>query len=160
RCWRRRRPSRGRRPRRRSPGAGPAWSRACWPRCRRPRAPRSVGSPTGSWRCRWPPDQRQGRSLRARVPSPSLELGRSVATADACPRGLRSRGIIPRMTDLHLVDLARLSADVEVAAKEYAAADPFPHIVVDDVLRPDAFAAAVADFPAVDDEFWKGYLHV
>jgi hypothetical protein len=47
-----------------------------------------------------------------------------------------------------------------VAAKEYAAADPFPHIVIDDVLHPDAFAAAVADFPAVDDEFWKGYLHV
>ena len=64
------------------------------------------------------------------------------------------------MTDLELVDLARLQAEVGVAAKEYAAADPFPHIVVDDVLRPEAFAAAAADFPAVDDEFWKGYLHV
>jgi hypothetical protein len=70
------------------------------------------------------------------------------------------RGIIPRMTDLELVDLPRLCADVDVAAKEYAAADPFPHIVIDDVLRPEAFAAAVADFPGIDDEFWKGYLHV
>jgi len=59
------------------------------------------------------------------------------------------------MTDLALVDLARLQAEVGVAAKEYAAADPFPHIVVDDVLRPEAFAAAAADFPTVDDEFWK-----
>src|SRR6185369_12425317 len=39
------------------------------------------------------------------------------------------------MTDLQLVDL-------------------------DDVLRPSGFAAAVADFPGIDDEFWKGYLHV
>lgn len=64
------------------------------------------------------------------------------------------------MTDLQLVDLDRLRGDVDVAAKEYAAADPFPHIVIDDVLRPDAFAATVADFPGIDDEFWKGYLHV
>lgn len=64
------------------------------------------------------------------------------------------------MSDLELLDLARLRAEVGVAAKEYTAADPFPHIVVDGVLRPEAFAAAAADFPAVDDEFWKGYLHV
>jgi hypothetical protein len=70
------------------------------------------------------------------------------------------RGIIPAMTDLQLVDLARLRSDVDVAAKEYAAAVPFPHLVVDDLLRPEAFAAAVRDFPGIDDEFWKGYLHV
>jgi len=64
------------------------------------------------------------------------------------------------MTDLQLVDLDRLRGDLDVAAKEYAAADPFPHIVLDDVLRPSGLAAAVADFPGIDDEFWKGYLHV
>jgi hypothetical protein len=64
------------------------------------------------------------------------------------------------MADLQLVDLQRLRDEVGVAAKEYAAASPFPHIVIDGVLRPEAFAAAAADFPAVDDEFWKGYLHV
>ena len=42
----------------------------------------------------------------------------------------------------------------------YAAAEPFPHIVLDDVLRPEAFEAAAAEFPGIDDEFWKGYLHV
>jgi len=68
--------------------------------------------------------------------------------------------IIPRMTDLQLVDLRRLAAGVDVAAKEYAAADPFPHLVIDDVLHPEAFAAAAADFPGTDDAFWKGYLHV
>jgi hypothetical protein len=64
------------------------------------------------------------------------------------------------MSELALVDLARLRADLEVAAKQYAAAEPFPHVVIDDVLRQEAFAAAVADFPGTDDEFWKGYLHV
>jgi hypothetical protein len=64
------------------------------------------------------------------------------------------------MTDLTLVDLAGLRGDLDVAAKEYAAAEPFPHIVVDDVLRPEAFRAAVAAFPGIHDEFWKGYLHV
>jgi hypothetical protein len=64
------------------------------------------------------------------------------------------------MTDLQLVDMVRLRTDLDVSAKEYAAAAPFPHLVVDDVLRPEAFDAAVADFPGIHDEFWKGYLHV
>ena len=70
------------------------------------------------------------------------------------------RGIIPPMTDLTLVDLQRLRSDLDVSAKEYAAAEPFPHLVIDDVLRPEAFAAAAAAFPGIDDEFWKGFLHV
>ena len=70
------------------------------------------------------------------------------------------RGIIPPMTDLTLVDLPRLQGDLDVSAKEYAAAEPFPHIVIDEVLRPEAFRAAVDGFPGIDDEFWKGYLHV
>jgi hypothetical protein len=64
------------------------------------------------------------------------------------------------MTDLRLVDLARLRAGLDVAAKEYAAAEPFPHLVLDDVLFPSAFRSAVAEFPGTADEFWKGYLHV
>jgi hypothetical protein len=65
-----------------------------------------------------------------------------------------------RMTGLSRVDLDGLRTDLDVKAKEYAAATPFPHIVLEDVLFPEAFAAAVADFPAQDDPFWKGYLHV
>jgi 2OG-Fe(II) oxygenase superfamily len=64
------------------------------------------------------------------------------------------------MTDLTLVDLTRLRSDLDVSAKEYAAAEPFPHLVIDGVLRPEAFSAATADFPGIHDEFWKGYLHV
>ena len=32
--------------------------------------------------------------------------------------------------------------------------------MLDDVLHPSAFDAAVAGFPGIDDEFWKGYVHV
>lgn len=58
------------------------------------------------------------------------------------------------------VDLERLEAALPQASAAYRAADPFPHVVLDDVLRPEAFAAAVAEFPGTDDEFWRGYLHV
>ncbi len=59
-----------------------------------------------------------------------------------------------------LVDMARLTDNVDQAGAEYRAAEPFPHIVLDDVLHPAAFRAAVADFPAIRDEFWKAYVHV
>ena len=63
-------------------------------------------------------------------------------------------------TALKLVDQTRLNADLAADAEAYRAAQPFPHIVLDDVLHPEAFASAVRDFPGIDDEFWKGYLHV
>ncbi|MFQ6172588.1 2OG-Fe(II) oxygenase [Oryzobacter sp. R7] len=59
-----------------------------------------------------------------------------------------------------LVDLGRLRAELPRRSAEYAAAVPFPHTVVDDVLTTEAFEAAVAEFPGVDDPFWRGYLHV
>ncbi|CAM3250034.1 2OG-Fe(II) oxygenase [Nocardioides dubius] len=64
------------------------------------------------------------------------------------------------MTADRLVDLAPLHADVDTLAAEYAKAAPFPHVVIDDVLTPEAFAGAVAEFPAIGDEFWKGFIHV
>jgi hypothetical protein len=64
------------------------------------------------------------------------------------------------MNELRLVDLEALQHDLELKAKAYQTAEPYPHIVLDDVLHPDAFAAAVRDFPGIEDEFWKGYLHV
>jgi hypothetical protein len=63
-------------------------------------------------------------------------------------------------TALELVDMTRLTTDLARSRAEYQGAEPFPHIVLDDVLRRAAFEAAVADFPGIDDEFWKGYVHV
>lgn len=59
-----------------------------------------------------------------------------------------------------ILDLAVLQSQLPQARGEYAAAQPFPHIVIDDVLTPAAFKAAATEFPAIKDDFWKGYLHV
>lgn len=64
------------------------------------------------------------------------------------------------MTSHTLVDFAALRADLEAKKAQYASAGPFPHIVLDDVLTPSAFALAAAEFPGIRDPFWKGYLHV
>lgn len=59
-----------------------------------------------------------------------------------------------------LIDFDRLTSDMGTTRARYQAVNPFPHIVLDDVLTQEAYAAAVAEFPDVDDPFWKGYLHV
>lgn len=64
------------------------------------------------------------------------------------------------MPENELIDYARLESGLEGKTSAYSAASPFPHIVLDDVLTPAAFKQAVEVFPGIDDEFWKGYLHV
>ena len=59
-----------------------------------------------------------------------------------------------------LIDYQRLRRDLPGSAAVYVAADPFPHTVIDGVLTQEAFDGVVAEFPAVDDPFWRGYLHV
>lgn len=53
------------------------------------------------------------------------------------------------------------SADLLTKAKErrgdYAAADPYPHIVFDDLLPSDALDRVLADFPNPSDPVWKKY---
>ncbi|MCW2756666.1 MAG: 2OG-Fe(II) oxygenase superfamily protein [Nocardioidaceae bacterium] len=64
------------------------------------------------------------------------------------------------MTVGTLIDFASLRDRLDEHKAQYAAASPFPHLVLDDVLTPEAFADAVEQFPGIKDEFWKGYLHV
>lgn len=64
------------------------------------------------------------------------------------------------MNQLTLVDLAPLLEQLPQLREQYAAGDPFPHIVLDDVLFPDAFGKAAAEFPALRDSAWQGYLHI
>jgi hypothetical protein len=59
-----------------------------------------------------------------------------------------------------LVDLGTLRSRVPELAEQYRSAQPFPHIVLDDVLFAEAFTRAAEEFPALHDPFWKGYLHV
>lgn len=59
-----------------------------------------------------------------------------------------------------LVDLGTLQSRLPELAEQYRSAQPFPHVVLDNVLFADAFTRAVEEFPAMRDPFWKGYLHV
>ena len=59
-----------------------------------------------------------------------------------------------------VVDLDELGRRFRAEHDTYAVAAPFPHVVLDDLLRPEAFAAAVAEFPSDDGSHWTKYLHV
>ncbi len=61
---------------------------------------------------------------------------------------------------LRLIDFGRLENELPTLRERYAAASPFPHVVLDDVLSAAAFQRAAGEFPAVTDASWKGYLHV
>jgi len=64
------------------------------------------------------------------------------------------------MPENDLIDFDHLAAELDEKAIAYRSARPFPHIVLDGVLRPEVFDKAAAEFPGIRDEFWKGYLHV
>ncbi len=64
------------------------------------------------------------------------------------------------MAENALIDFTTLESGMDEKAAAYRSAQPFPHIVLDDVLVPEAFDKAVGEFPGIKDEFWQGYLHV
>ena len=53
-------------------------------------------------------------------------------------------------------DLVRLA---NARKEEYAAADPFPHVVIDDFLSPAQVNEILADFPPSDASFWTNHHH-
>lgn len=60
----------------------------------------------------------------------------------------------------YVFDPAALAAYARDGAAGYAAADPFPHAVIDGLLRPEAAAALVKAFPGPDDPVgWDRYGH-
>lgn len=58
-----------------------------------------------------------------------------------------------------ICDLDRIERDLPELCARYRAATPFPHVVIDDFLSPDAFARAKDEFPGADGD-WINYLHV
>ncbi len=63
-------------------------------------------------------------------------------------------------TPLPLLDMDHLEQNVERLHSDYQSAAPYPHIVIDDFLEPEAVKAAIAEFPPLDPEQWTNYLHV
>ena len=73
-----------------------------------------------------------------------------------------ARGCAPLSSDPSLfagVDLARVERSLAGRRDEYATAQPFPHIVLDDFLEPDQLAQAAREFGDVDSLDWIGYVH-
>lgn len=58
-----------------------------------------------------------------------------------------------------VLDLDALQARAEGLADAYRHGAPYPHIVIDDLLRPEAIATAIEEFPAPDAPHWNTYLH-
>jgi len=59
-----------------------------------------------------------------------------------------------------LIDIERLERELPELVARYREASPFPHIVLDDVLRPDALEATYAEFDAIGEDTWRSYVHV
>jgi hypothetical protein len=62
--------------------------------------------------------------------------------------------------ELECLDAARLWAAVEADRLRYQTAAPFPHIVLDGILRPEVASTLAAEFPRVDHRIWKHHLHL
>jgi Rps23 Pro-64 3,4-dihydroxylase Tpa1-like proline 4-hydroxylase len=58
-----------------------------------------------------------------------------------------------------VLDLDRLEARVGELKGKYRAAEPFPHVVLDDFLEADAVAGAMDEFPPLDTEEWNSFIH-
>ena len=61
---------------------------------------------------------------------------------------------------LPLFDIDELEQSVARLHSEYDAAQPYPHIVIDNFLSPEAVTAAISEFPPLNQEQWTNYLHV
>src|SRR5437879_10309233 len=51
-------------------------------------------------------------------------------------------------------------ADLPALRVQYAQAEPFPNIVLDQFLQPWAAEGALAEFPSIDSPDWTQYKHV
>jgi hypothetical protein len=59
-----------------------------------------------------------------------------------------------------VLDLSSLERGCARLHAEYRAAEPYPHIVIDDFLQPDVVKSAMSEFPSLDPEQWTNYVHV
>lgn len=63
-------------------------------------------------------------------------------------------------TTRQLLPMDRLEGELPALRERYATADPYPHIVLDDVLDPSTLAQVLEEFAAIPDGAWTNYLHL
>jgi 2OG-Fe(II) oxygenase superfamily len=59
-----------------------------------------------------------------------------------------------------VLDLEGLEGELAELRERYSSAKPFPHIVIDDFLGPEAAKRSTEEFPPVDPELWINWVHV
>lgn len=57
------------------------------------------------------------------------------------------------------INLAQLEQGLGQTGPRYRSASPFPHIVLDDFLEPEALELAMKEFPPLDHGQWNNYIH-
>ncbi len=60
---------------------------------------------------------------------------------------------------MSVLDLFSLEQEIQELGGRYRSASPFPHIVLDDFLEPEAAKLAMKEFPTLDPERWNNYIH-
>jgi hypothetical protein len=63
-------------------------------------------------------------------------------------------------THAPVLDMDRLEKNLDALCNSYQTAAPYPHIVLDDFLEPEAAESAIREFPPLDPEQWNNYLHI
>ena len=61
---------------------------------------------------------------------------------------------------MEYVDAGRLAEALTGVRAAYGSAEPFPHIVLDGLLKDDVARALEAQFPPPDHKIWKHHLHL
>ena len=62
-------------------------------------------------------------------------------------------------TTFESIDIQGLKSDIKGLKEQYATADPYPHIVIDNFLHNDVAEKALQAFPGVTSDNWIHYLH-
>ena len=68
-------------------------------------------------------------------------------------------GTLETLTDTQIFDFQSRESTLKDLQKGYQTEKPFPHIVIDDFLNPEAAETAMNAFPSVKDEGWIHYVH-
>src|SRR5262249_55210297 len=76
------------------------------------------------------------------------------------PAALALRAQVTAMGDEGVFDYARWEGRLDALAPAYRAAQPFPHVMLDDFLLAPFADRMREEFPAVTDREWIHYRHV
>lgn len=58
-----------------------------------------------------------------------------------------------------IIDYERWNAQAEELGRRYRSAEPYPHIVLENFLEPEAAQLFYQQFPGVEDDGWIHYVH-